>query len=94
MSGSEPCRTLAPLALLLLLAMGCDASEEGSTLRSEGQEANPIDHVELGLAPPTAASLGEHVEAKARALSRLEYAAPDTVLPASIATGGTYLPPW
>ena len=85
MSGSELRRLIAPLALLLLPALGCGASEQASTLLSDGQEANPAAQVDLALGSVTPAALAAHVESKARALARRDYVPPSTSLPAGLA---------
>jgi glucans biosynthesis protein len=98
MSGSEPYRLIAPLALLLLPALGCGTSEQGSTLPSDGQEANPTERAGLAQEAPrpgtppgpareavTPATLAAHVESKARALAHHDYSPPATSLPADLA---------
>jgi len=68
----------------MLLATGCGTSEPGSTLRSDSQEANPIERVDLNLEPPIPANLYDFVLSKAQALALIEYSAPDTSLPADL----------
>ena len=85
MSGSKRHPLLTPIVTFMLLAAGCGTSEQGSTLRSDSQEANPIERVELNLEPATPANLYDFVLSKARALALIEYSAPDTSLPADLA---------
>lgn len=81
MLGSELPRLIAPLALLLLPAMGCGASDQGSTLPSDGDSANPA--VEGDPLPQSSAATGLAglVEAKARELAGRPWSPPDETLP-------------
>ena len=81
MSGSEPYRLIAPLALLLLPALGCGTSEQGSTLPSDSREANPATQMAVAQAAVTPAGLAALVESRARALASREYTPPETSLP-------------
>ena len=85
MSGSEPYRLIAPLALLLLPALGCGTSEQGSTLPSDSREANPATQMAVAQAAVTPAGLAALVESTARALASREYTPPDTSLPRTLA---------
>ena len=84
MSGSKCHPLLTPIVTFMLLATGCGTSEPGSTLRSDSQEANPIERVDLNLEPPIPANLYDFVLSKAQALALIEYSAPDTSLPADL----------
>lgn len=79
--GSELRRSFAPMAVLLLPAIGCSGPDQGSTLPSDGEAANPTGSVEAtanSLEPGGVAGL---VEARARDLVARPWAAPDEALP-------------
>ena len=83
MSGSEPRRWIARLALLALPVLACGVeSEPGSTLSDRDPSANPADAWIEPIEHATPAALAAHVESRARALAAREYMAPDAALPA------------
>jgi glucans biosynthesis protein len=85
MSGSEPRRVIARLALLLLPVLACGVeSEPGSTLSSGGRSANPASAWTEPIEPATPATLAAHVEARARALAGHSYAASGAALPEAL----------
>lgn len=84
MLGSELPRLIAPLALLLLPAMGCGASDQGSTLLPDGEGANPGVQGESAPQPPAATGITALVEAKARELAGRPWAPPDETLPSGL----------
>jgi periplasmic glucans biosynthesis protein len=85
MSGSEPRRLIARLALLLVPVLACGVeSEPGSTLSSGDRSANPAAVWTEPLEHATPAALAAHVESRARALAAQAYAPPPTTLPEAL----------
>lgn len=76
---------LLPLLTSTLSGCGGDPPTPRSSTAETSLPGNGVPGAILDLPPVTEATLGEHVEARARALAESLYSPPDTVLPRSLA---------